>query len=45
MGISPNFDDKEFFELLWLHTRLAKQKQKEIQEQKKSEGKMFLSNQ
>ena len=38
-----NFDSKDFFEFLWLYERLARQKNKEQEEQNNSQGKNTLN--
>jgi len=36
MGISPYFNDKEFFELIWMYERMAEQREKENQANNKN---------
>ena len=38
MGITPNFNNMEYFELIWMHERMAEQRQKENEEQQNEPG-------
>lgn len=44
MGIRPNFNDVEFYELIWMFERMAEQKQKEQEAQQKSQGNMTMAD-
>jgi hypothetical protein len=44
MGIRPNFNDVEFYELIWMFERMAEQKQKENEAQQKSQGNMTMAD-
>jgi hypothetical protein len=38
LGISPHFNEWEFFELIWKYERMAEQRNKENEEVKKNQG-------
>ena len=38
MGIRPNFNEMEFYELIWMFERMAEQREKERQAQEKNNG-------
>ena len=44
MKVQPNFDEKEFFELIWLYERMAEQRRKENEEAQKKPGDVSLSD-
>lgn len=44
MGITPYFNDIEFFELVWMYERMAEQRQKENEEAKKNQGNMSIGD-
>ena len=44
MKISYNFDDKEYYELIWLYERFAEQRKKENDEKTIPTGNVSLNN-
>lgn len=44
MGISPRFNDMEFFELIWMYERMAEQRNKENEEAQKGQGNMSIAD-
>ena len=44
MGINPNFNDYEFFELVWKYERMAEQRQKENEDAKKGQGNSSIAD-
>ncbi len=38
MAISPSFNDKEFFEFIWMFERMVSQRTRENEEKQKSGG-------
>jgi hypothetical protein len=44
MGIPFNFDQKEFFEFMWIYERLCKERQKENERTLKQQGKFSLNS-
>ena len=44
MGIKPNFNDMEFYELIWIFERMAEQRKKENEDQQRSQGNKSIEN-
>lgn len=44
MGIRPNFNEMEFYELIWMFERMAEQREKERQAQEKNNGNMTIAD-
>lgn len=42
MGITPNFNDWEFFELVWKYERMSNQRQQENDANLKKQGNMSI---
>lgn len=44
MGISPRFNDMEFYELIWMYERMSDQRKKENEEAQKKQGNVSLAD-
>ena len=44
MGIRPNFNEMEFYELIWMFERMAEQREKERKAQEKDSGNMTMAD-
>jgi len=44
MHVRPNFDDLEFFELIWMHERMADQRRAENEDHQKQQGNLSITD-